>query len=385
MDNPVPKKNQPPFNTNTFPQKGEPTSVGGQPSPHLEAGGTALEGLRAANTMPQPPHLNTTEKNTIINDLHKKDQTISSIRTFESDAVEATRQKNISAVSLAAQQIQKKDNAHTTPHPSKTLFHKDGLKKIVLIVGILVLIVASIGIVGYAIFSLIKQTPLPQQATPPKTLITADDTKIVSVSPNQNTLNAWLDAKHTLANDPATIVAIDLINSGTTTPVNAQMFLTNLGASHMPSWFIRAIGQSYMTGFYHDGSSWNPFLIVQVDSYTNAFAGMLQWEPAMATDLAPLYASSQIHTNVASTTIATTTAFASYTASSTSSTTVTLATPPSFSDTFIDNKNVRVLGIPGQKPLLLYSFPEQNVLVITTSTAAMKEIFNRLVSYQFSN
>ena len=53
--------------------------------------------------------------------------------------------------------------------------------------------------------------------------------------------------------------------------------------------------------------------------------------------------------------------------------------------TFIDNKNVRVLGIPGQKPLLLYSFPEQNVLVITTSTAAMKEIFNRLVSYQFSN
>jgi hypothetical protein len=72
-------------------------------------------------------------------------------------------------------------------------------------------------------------------------------------------------------------------------------------------------------------------------------------------------------------------------ASSTDSTTspVVLSAPPAWSDLFIANKEVRAFGLAGKQPSLLYAFPTQNVLVITSSQASAAEIFNRLAARQF--
>lgn len=383
MDPNVPKKeqNQPRPDEPAIPQKhNEPAPIGGRPPSHLEAGGSTLEGLQAANNIPRPIHLGEEERSAIITDLHKKDQAIPSVRTLESDAAEAVKQQNISAVSIASKKIQQKspiDTAASSEQSSDT--HISGIfKKIALILGVFLLIGASVGVIGYAFFVTHRSSPSSHSNTSPNTLINIDETKTIVVVPGQNTLSAWLDTKNKLANDTATIVQLLITQSGTTTPLDSQTFLSELGAQHIPSWFIRAIGQQYMVGFYNNNSQWDPFLILSVTSYDNAFAGMLQWENGMATDLAPLYTSTtpKVLPTQATSTIASTT-------STTSPQTVTLSLSPTFTDMFISNKNVRVLAIPGQKPLLLYSFPQQNVLVITTSAAAMNEIFNRLVSRQF--
>lgn len=389
MDNQVPQKKEVQgaiIDANTIPpQRGEPATIGGQPAPHLEAGGNTLEGLREANATPHPTHFSDTQKNTLIKDLHKKDLSISTLRTLETDASEAIKKQNISIVSIAAQKIKQRDElaSSTVEKKTSTIKWSNIFKKISFVTATLFFIAVGITAVGYAILNVVKQTPLPTRPQiSSNTFINADATKIVTTSSDQNTLSAWLSARKSLTNETATIVQVIITPTGTTTPLNSQEFLSNLGAAHIPSWFIRSIGNLYMTGFYHDTSNWDPFLILRVNSYTNAFAGMLQWETNMGTDLAPLYTKKN-SVQPRSIEQTTSTASTSNTTPTASSTVITLSPPATFSDIFIDNKNVRALAVPGQKPFLLYSFPEQNVLVITTSDAAMNEIFNRLISHQF--
>ncbi len=375
MDEIVPQKKQNPQTdvekNNILKNIGEPASIGGRPEPHLDAGGKTLKGLQEANAVNNFSQPNSVDKDAIIANLHKN-QTVPTLRTLESDVVEATKQHELSTVSIVAQKIQQKGEESEKQAASEK---KGVFKKISLSVAAIILIVLSVAILGYA-YIITRPQPLPtgQSNTSLNNLIAVDDTKTVSISPQQNSLAAWLGAEKLLTTENATIVKINITAAGTTTPLDSQTFLNDWGTLHIPGWFIRALGPQYLAGFYHNGSAWDPFLILSIASYDNAVAGMLQWENNMASDLAPLYAL---------TTSTDTTPPQSQNTSSTTgaqTTPIILSVPPTFSDTFVNNKNVRMLAVPNQKPLILYSFPQQNVLVITTSKMAMSEIFNRLVT-----
>jgi peptidoglycan hydrolase-like protein with peptidoglycan-binding domain len=61
----------------------------------------------------------------------------------------------------------------------------------------------------------------------------------------------------------------------------------------------------------------------------------------------------------------------------------TVATQPTFYDAIINNKQAREYGVPGQTPIIVYSFPDKNTLVITGSEAAFQTITARLTTSQF--
>ncbi|MES2213812.1 MAG: hypothetical protein V4465_00250 [Patescibacteria group bacterium] len=134
--------------------------------------------------------------------------------------------------------------------------------------------------------------------------------------------------------------------------MNTETFLA-LMESHAPSSLIRALDPLFMLGL--TGS--NPrhtFIIVKLDSFENAYPGMLNWEKDLPGDLLPLFASKEVVSTIPEGQI--------------------------WSDVTIQNKDARVLKDPSGQIVLIYSFFDNNRLVITDTESTLRTIITRLNS-----
>lgn len=113
-----------------------------------------------------------------------------------------------------------------------------------------------------------------------------------------------------------------------------------------------------------------PFLIFKVNFYENAFAGMLQWEPDMQVDLAPLFGPALLIQKTAP-------------EMPPESIEPSSASLGQFTDEIVRNKEVRVLRNSDDKIVLLYGFVDKKTLVITTNEFTFAEIVTRLSSRRF--
>jgi hypothetical protein len=180
----------------------------------------------------------------------------------------------------------------------------------------------------------------------------------------------------------------------------------------------RSFTPSWMLGVYTDPQNNKSIFVVTVNNFfQNAFAGMLSWEKVMPDDLkqylyavvpagvanAPILASSSIAQyvntlqNIDSILPMTTTATSTSSTTSkklttgTSSTTIISTTTDSgqpvvpyftlrgqFEDKIIKNKDVREFITVDGKALFLYSFIDNERLVITSNEETLAEIITRL-------
>ena len=121
--------------------------------------------------------------------------------------------------------------------------------------------------------------------------------------------------------------------------------------THSPSSLIRAFDPLFMLGTL--GTPKHTFLLIKLDSYENAYAGMLDWEHNLALDILPLFTSPEIAASFPSDTL--------------------------FTDITIQNKDARILKDQNGKTVLLYSFFD-NLLVITDTEETFKSLMTRLNS-----
>lgn len=135
-----------------------------------------------------------------------------------------------------------------------------------------------------------------------------------------------------------------------------DLFDTDLNI--LPPELLRAFTTRFML------ASWNKdpqqtFLIIQIESFENAFAGMLRFEDKLYNsvssflDLPTLPISSNVSTS-------------------------TPVWVPQYNDILIQNKVTRVLSGPDGTPLLYYSFPSNNLLLIFTNTETQNEVSRRI-------
>ncbi len=120
---------------------------------------------------------------------------------------------------------------------------------------------------------------------------------------------------------------------------------------------------SSMAGVIRIKGSQSPFFILSITSFSNTFAGMLEWERVMPRDLAqffPPYASGQ-------------------TASSTTATSTPVAIAE-WRDEVIANHDARVYRDTSGRSVLLYGYWDQATLVIARDPAAFTEILARLAT-----
>lgn len=253
------------------------------------------------------------------------------------------------------------------------------------IIASILLIVLGVGAVGGFYYlqkkspTIANQTPLDQTIIPfeTKEVISTDTTDKESFVQKINDLR---NEKEIAANS---VMYIGLTRTEETQERKLQTEeLFTLLKTNAPGSLLRALDSEFMLGMYRTTEN-QPFLIIKLSSFDNAFDGMYKWEKTINKDIGAIFSSRTVPI-----TSYTPTSTNTSTTSSTTVKTIAVKTlvntdaslPSSFEDITIKNKDARVLKNSRGDTVLLYSFLDQHTLLITSSEEVLREVINKLVA-----
>lgn len=286
----------------------------------------------------------------------EKDETpLKQIRTFQGDVAEALRRERGSLVSIQQAEHLKKIPARPAVHtPSENAKRKTEF--FLLFLGSLVLFILGTVGVWYAYNEFTGGAAAPITTAPANRFISADSeiNLTLATTSRGDLINTLAGAVVGVA--PGEIRHVVLTKGG---PKDAlylfptNEFLAILG-TRAPSSLVRAFDPLFMFGAFGKEST---FLIIKLSSFENAFAGMLAWEKNMGQDIGPLFATAKFLADL----------------------------PPgsAFTDIADKNKDIRALASRNQ-PVLLYSFFDNNMLIITDRIETLRTIIDRLMREKLS-
>jgi hypothetical protein len=221
------------------------------------------------------------------------------------------------------------------------------------------------GIIGY-LFLRSTTVPVAQQAPAP--FLYVDSTVPVQTMPSEpraQLMQTLLAAKNNVHLSLGLVARLEVLApSSTPAEMDAQTFLQTI-APAIPQMLLPTIEPQFLLGA-HSYEENEAFLILKVDSYETAYAGMLAWEATIQSDLSPLFdrtPSPHIQNSNATTTPATTTPQLIQT---------------SFADQVVENHDARVIANRSGDILLLWTFLDRGTIVITNNDATLREVISRL-------
>lgn len=308
------------------------------------------------------------------------------IRTYQGDIANAIKDQKESLVSMRMAEKARSDLLRTqSSTPEANPATKKRITSIVLFLcAILFLGAASVaGYYAYGTYQ--KKTAVPAVATRPNRFLPVATTSDIDTSSlSRDALISLLLGERGKSLSAGNIEQIELVKGVTDaaplmTP--AELMLT-LGA-RPPGNLVRALDPLFMLGVLGQAapavslpeattttatttatttppeettpvlqSAHQTVLLMKLDSYDNAYAGMLDWEKNMAEDILALFHSGDDPLG--------TSADATWT------------------DVTLKNKDARALKNLDGKTMLIYSFYNQNLLIITGSEDALKTIITEL-------
>lgn len=295
------------------------------------------------------------------------------IRTFQGDVANALHKQSESLVSIQRSEhaVREARKVFATPKSAEEIAREESNKNLVfLLIGSLVLIALS-GLIGwYAYKGYMTKTALPIVETAPnRLLISSDEIKIDVNRLSREALILGIGAEATKKITNGAVVQIQLNKqTAATTTIITTPDLLNLLESRAPGSLIRSLNPVFMLGLLggetvsinatSTGQLNHVFLLIKLNSFDNAFPGMLEWEKNMRDDILPIFASPE--------TLATTSPAAL------------------FSDLIVQNKDTRVLRNLTGQTVLLYSFFGNNMLIITDNELSLRAIIGKLNAEKLS-
>jgi hypothetical protein len=300
----------------------------------------------------------------------KEDSSIAPLETFESDIQKMLGGKDVSAVSIATAEAQRR--AHPGPGaadmPEQESLEEQMKRigiRIALYAGGALLIAAAASAVAYA---LLRPTSVPVNLAAQSPFISVDDSKTFVLQPSDGHGNVLQDLQSLTSAETLSpgLVASFIPTLASTTAsapaaaMSAQQFLPLL-APTMPTTLLRNVGANFLLGVHSFNGTNQPFLIFTTDSYEQGFASMLAWEPTMQQDLAPFFS-----------------AVSSLPKPSTVAATSTQVVTTGFTDQVVVNHDARVLYDQNGNTVLLWTFLDEQTIVVTTNQYTLGEIISRL-------
>ncbi len=304
------------------------------------------------------------------------------IRTYKNDVAEAIRAKESSIVSI--QMAEKKRQERERGDESEPILN---LQTILIVLGIILLLAGGVAIGGLYFYAGYNKNKTPQIVLPKSIIIFDKEKEINTNGWNREKVTQIINGLKTEFLDPNTVENLSLVTSvGTTnSKTNIRDIFSNLNTQTDPA-LLRSFDKDYMLGF-SAGTPNKPFLIIQTSLYENAFAGMLAWEKTMVKDLSPIFGETK------TTPVAPAVTFDNLTATTSSSTKKTTSSSASqtailspvsqsviFTDLVVSNKDTRVAKDQNGQTILLYSFLDQNTLVITPDENTFKQILDKFIA-----
>ena len=273
------------------------------------------------------------------------------IRTFQGDVAEALKKQQESIVSIQrAEHIKNKPFQIPADKNSKRI-----RESFFLSLGSIILFVLGTAGAWYGYSEFIRKSTSPIMIGPENRFISVNTERSVELFNTSretffNTISNIIESVP--SGEIAHITLSEKNEEGISSDLSIEKFLKIL-ESRAPSSLIRAIDPLFMFGSF--GNS--PFLLIKLTSFENAFAGMLGWEKNLAVDLGPLF------------------------------TEATFLKDLSFESVFTDitdrNKDARILSIENQT-IILYSFFDNNMLIITDNIGTLRTLIDRLTRQKLS-
>ncbi|HVY73069.1 MAG TPA: hypothetical protein VG984_03425 [Candidatus Paceibacterota bacterium] len=302
------------------------------------------------------------------------------LQTYQND-VASVIQQGASVVSIAAAEADRRGAQSLADMQPEAAAAPSWRTPVFVGVGIL-LILAAGGLLWYAVS---RPAPLPTQVTGETPYISTDGIIVVTVPQNTSAtslMQQLTQAKNAVSLSLGLVAQLYIQKTPTTTDAlptyeTAQDLLGTLAPS-LPGTFLRNIAPVYVLGVHTFGIN-QPLLLLKVDSYEQAYAGMLAWETTMHKDLSPLfdYTPAPKIKPVPTGPVSTTTA-ATSTSSTTPVQTIPVFVPTNFTDKVVVNHDARILQNADGTIYFLWTFLDRNTLLITTNEDTVRAVITRL-------
>ncbi|MDP6659856.1 MAG: hypothetical protein QF679_02550 [Candidatus Pacebacteria bacterium] len=311
-----------------------------------------------------------------------KGSSLPNLRTFKGDVTDAMKTKKTSLISIAAaeQKAQAKEPPKEVEQPSSSR----KMKHVIIAVSAGLLIVIGISV---AAFTFLSQAPaddvLVERDVP--SIIFVDNTQALDITNRSrreimNGLTFLKDDVNIQLGLLEQVVLIFRNDFEEVTVVNTEEFLDAIEA-RVPGSLKRAFESEFTLGI-HVFSGNQPFLIFKVKNFRTAFADMLAWEEIMKDDLAPLFGLPLPAFIEGKSEVVATTTPEEGLGTTTPETTSIPGIPQkrAFEDIVIKNQDTRILRDDESEIVLLYTFPDEETVIITTNENTLTEILTRLSS-----
>ncbi len=286
---------------------------------------------------------------------------IKTVRTFQEDVARMMKEQKTSLTKILT--AEQKKNELTGKIPTEKEENKNILKTILIILGTTA-VVGLIGFTGFYYYNQ-QQNQIAQQITElqiPSFIFSNYQRELFFDSLNRdNVVNEIEKLKDEVSVPLGSIIQIYPTIEDKSQKfkivgedefkliVTAESFLNALD-SRAPAVLKRALMPDFIFGF-HSSLGNNPFLLFKINSYNNAFAGMLDWEKNMISDLFPIFEryDSKIDKN-------------NY----------------AFQDIIVKNIDVRAILNQEGKIEFAYFFPDRETLAIVNNETTIQEIVRRV-------
>jgi len=284
--------------------------------------------------------------------MDKEKSPLKQIRTFQGDVAEALEKQHESLVSIQRVEHLKKDSIQSSGKTAEV--SKKRIEFTYLLLGSLLLFVLSATGVWYAYNEFVRKTSTPPIATPANRFIYSEAELVLNISETsrEDFIKTLSSALEEVADGEVRHVVLEKSTLEGTELLPTSEFL-NILKSRAPGNLIRAFDPLFMLGAYGKST----FLILRLDSFENAFAGMLAWEKDLNRDIGPLLATAEIARNIEPGTILT--------------------------DIIDRNKDARILSLYDEVTLI-YSFLDNNTLIITDNLETLRVVVDRLTKEKLS-
>jgi len=285
------------------------------------------------------------------------------LRTFRADIEQTIQKTNASLTSIAAAESTRRtalDLEGRTVQKERVPFP---IKKVLTIFVALLFILGGIGALSFLFLK--KEPEGIVEIVAPTSFISIDE--IAEFPMGEKGRADILGGLVTLRSETALPVGLvraiypTLLASTTKMLVPTSSFLTTI-SPQFPPLLARALRPDFMLGI-HSFEENQPFLILKVTAYEQAFAGMLAWELFMPRDLAPLFTRNPRPRTQGE-------------GAASSSPFGFFETP--FTDLTIGNRDTRVYMNEAGDIVLLYVFLDRETILITTNENTLQEIISRL-------
>lgn len=293
---------------------------------------------------PKPPASNPPES-----DLH----------TFKSDFADRIDAQKASTFSVLAAQSDARETRASSPQPVK--LPSKNKSRVPMILAASLLVVLGIGALGGAYWFLVLRSPAAAVPFAVPSLIFADEKiELPSGVPPMQALAQV--AKQPAVPGNVIVTYVTTSTSGKQgiikSPQPGGALIKSIFAG-APDILLRNIDDTSTAGVISAGDATAPFFILKVPSYERTFAGMLGWEPTMASDLNALYPVSAA-------------------ASAGTSSAPQMIAAPRFTDATVANHDVRILKDGSNKTVLLYGYRDKQTLIIAKDEAAFTALLVRM-------